>query len=155
MDNIVSEQQTYFISGHVDISQEDFNKYYRDKIMEAVSNPNSMFVVGNAPGADIMAQYLLIDLLKDDNGLDRICVYHCGSTPSIIADTRLKTIGGFKTHEEKDRSMTLASNIDIAYVRSHEDSKKLYGKKFRPNRISGTQKNLDRRASINNINLVK
>ena len=41
--------------------------------------------------------------------------------------------------------MTEDSDRDIAWIRSEEETKKLYGKKYRPGRVSGTQKNIDRR----------
>ena len=144
---------TYFISGHIDLSKEEFDKFYKNEILLAVNNPNSKFVMGNAPGVDYMAQKLLIELFdNDDKKLDRICVYHRDDNPGKIADPRIKTIGGFKSHDDKDRAMTMNSDIDIAYVRSIEESKILYGDKYNPNRISGTQKNLLRRLSKQHIN---
>ncbi|XWV26276.1 hypothetical protein QJ857_gp0799 [Tupanvirus soda lake] len=136
----------YFISGHTDITQEQFDFYYKDNIIAAAQNPKNTFVMGSAPGADYMAQKLLVELLeKHPNGLDRITVYYKGSKPEKIADPRIKTIGGFVSHDEKDAQMTRDSDIDIAYVRTQEESKKLYGNKYKPNRISGTQKNIERR----------
>lgn len=40
---------------------------------------------------------------------------------------------------------TYVSDIDIAYVRSEYESRLLYGDKFNPKRISGTQQNINRR----------
>ena len=61
----------------------------------------------------------------------------------------LKTVGGFKNHEQKDSAMTFASDVDIAWSRSEEEQKKLYGSKYRK-RKSGTQKNIERREKISN-----
>jgi predicted house-cleaning noncanonical NTP pyrophosphatase (MazG superfamily) len=140
--------KTYFISGHIDITEEQFNKYYRDKIIEAASNPNNKFVIGSAPGVDYMTQQLLVKLLENEpGGLDRISVYHRGKIPETLADCRLKTIGGFASHDQKDSAMTMISDIDIAYVRSEQESKKLYGNIYQADRISSTQKNLIRRSN--------
>ncbi|XWV25021.1 hypothetical protein QJ856_gp0757 [Tupanvirus deep ocean] len=136
----------YFISGHTDITQEQFDYHYKNKIITATKNPKNTFVMGSAPGADFMAQKLLIKLLENQpRGLDRITVYHKGSRPEKIADPRIKTIGGFVSHDEKDARMTQESDIDIAYVRTSEESKQLYGSKYKPDRVSGTQKNIERR----------
>ena len=94
--------------------------------------------MGSAPGADFFAQKLLIDLLENKpNGLQRIKVYHKGAQAEKLADQRLETVGGFMSHD-KDAAMTQNSDFD--------SSKKLYGEKFNPDKISNTQKNLQRRS---------
>lgn len=147
----MSQQNRYFISGHTDLSFDDFIKHYKEPILIAIKNdPNCTFVVGDAPGVDIMAQHLLIRILGED-GINRITVYHIGTHPKnivFINDTPLKSTGGFTSHTAKDKAMTLASDIDIAYVRSNEESKLLYGDKFNPKRISGTQQNINRRRKL-------
>lgn len=50
-------------------------------------------------------------------------------------------------HNERDAAMTEASDYDILWVRGEEDTKVLYGEKYRAGRVSGTQKNKDRRAA--------
>ncbi|AGF85328.1 hypothetical protein QJ854_gp454 [Moumouvirus goulette] len=137
----------YFISGHTDLTEQEFNLLYRNIIIEATTNPDNKFVMGNAPGVDFMAQKLLIEILGND-AYNRITVFHRGNDPGTIADPKLKTKGGFKSHNEKDAAMTMISDIDIAFVRSFEESKKLYGEKFNSNRISGTQKNILRRQKL-------
>jgi hypothetical protein len=39
------------------------------------------------------------------------------------------------------------SLLDILWVRDEESTRKLYGAKYRPGRVSGTQKNADRRSA--------
>ena len=134
----------YFISGHTDLTQEQFDLHYRQKIIDATSDPKSQFVIGDAPGVDFMAQKLLLSILGTDV-FNRVNVYYRGDKPYMLVDPLIKTIGGFKSHDDKDRQMTLDSNIDIAYVRSIEESKKIYGDKYNSKRKSGTQKNLERR----------
>lgn len=48
-------------------------------------------------------------------------------------------------HTERDAAMTAASDYDILWVRSDEETKTLYGAKYRAGRISGTQNNQNRR----------
>lgn len=141
--------KSYFISGHIDLSFDDFVKHYKERIQNIIEKePQSRFVVGDAPGVDIQAQRLLMELLGND-ALDRVTIYHIGDAPKNIANPKLKTMGGFPSHTAKDVAMTQISNEDIAYVRSMEESKILYGDKFDPKRISGTQRNLERRNKMN------
>jgi len=128
---------TYFISGHCDITEDEFSREYHDKLETAVLS-GANFVVGDARGVDIMAQKYL------SNRPGRVTVYHLFDTPLNIANPAFKTIGGFQTHDQKDTAMTRNSNADILWIRSEEEQKKLYGKKYRY-RISGTEKNLNRR----------
>lgn len=144
-----NNQITYFISGHMDITKEEFDLHYRDKIIEAAKNPGSKFIMGSAPGADFMAQQLLLKLLENDpECFNRITVCYKGNKPECVADNRIDLLGGFQSHDSKDGYMTIHSNVDIAYVRSVEESQKLYGPKFDPTKISGTQKNLERRKML-------
>eukprot|EP00656_Telonema_subtile_P031038 TRINITY_DN3400_c0_g1_i1.p1 TRINITY_DN3400_c0_g1~~TRINITY_DN3400_c0_g1_i1.p1 ORF type:complete len:108 (+),score=17.19 TRINITY_DN3400_c0_g1_i1:76-399(+) len=70
--------------------------------------------------------------------------YHRGPTPRALAVPGIRCVGGFYSHPAKDEAMTQASDVDIAWVRSPEEQKALYGGKYRP-RVSGTEKNLLRR----------
>ena len=144
MDN--SKPICYFVSGHVDVTQQDFDDHYKNELIEATKSKNSRFVMGNAKGIDTMALEFLIELLGPDN-LYRITVYHLGKK-SHLKDKRIRTIGGFGNHNNKDTAMTNASNKDIAWVRPEEESRILYGSNYNPNRISGTQHNINRRKLI-------
>lgn len=140
----------YFISGHTDITEEDFNLHYRDRILNAVDE-GATFVLGTAQGADTMAQKLLCELFKNDSKeLDRITIYHRGDEPEVpLINDKIKTIGGYKSHTARDSAMTNDSDHDILWVRSIEECKILYGDKFNPKKISGTQQNLNRRIKLN------
>ena len=70
-------------------------------------------------------------------------------SPRYIVNTEIKTTGAYIYDEDRDYAMTINSDKDIAWVRSKEEYKKLYGKFFRPNRISGTENNLLRRQRLN------
>lgn len=111
---------TYFISGHRDITQEEFEKNYGSIIKNIVDNnsPASIrFIMGDYYGVDIMAQNYLIDILNFPS--DRICVYHMFDKPRNIHPKIENRVGGFSNDEERDAAMTRDSHIDIAFVRDH------------------------------------
>ena len=139
------EKKIYFISGHINITNEEFQEHYTDKIKEAITQPNSVFVVGDANGADYMAQKMLSELLDDPT---RVTIYHIGNTPRCLANKQFNLKGGFYSHNGKDSAMTWESGIDIAWVRSVEENKKMLGTAFNEKKISGTQRNLDRRKKL-------
>lgn len=122
-------KKVIFISGHLDLTQEEFDLYYKDRI-KAVFEEGSTFIVGDAPGADFMAQTYLRSL-KCSN----VVVYHIGHSPRN-SYPEFWLFGGFISDLERDSSMTRASNEDIAWVRPGREN-------------SGTAKNLRRRYILN------
>lgn len=60
----------------------------------------------------------------------------------------ITAVTGFSSYEERDAAMTRLSDRDIAWVRSAEENRKKYGKKWKPTRTSGTENNLIRRKKI-------
>lgn len=138
--------ETYFISGHIDITDKEFQSHYVPAIQAAISE-DAKFVIGDAFGTDLMAA----EYLKD-SGIDplRVTIFHIKSKchNNAVQSGRFIDKGGFRNHEEKDSSMTSSSDFDIAYVRSIDEQKRLYGSKYR-HRVSGTEKNLLRRKSNN------
>ncbi|MGI0117510.1 hypothetical protein [Zooshikella sp. RANM57] len=116
-----------FISGHLDLSETEFNVHYRPAIDQAIAR-NETFIMGDARGADVLAQQYLL------SKTDAVTVYHMHTTPRN--NLGFKTIGGFCTDSERDKHMTLASTHDIAWVRPGREH-------------SGTQKNLNRRQKYN------
>lgn len=131
--------KTAFISGHIDVSEEEFLYFYAKPIDQAIAEGNH-FVVGDAPGVDLLSQKYVVEHV----GPKRITVFCRGTTPRCLHCKELTVIYGFESHEAKDAAMTKNSDYDIAFVRSVEEQKALYGNRFRP-RISGTEKNLLRR----------
>ena len=120
----------YFISGHREISQEEFNKFYVPVLNEVIDNdPDAQFVVGDYQGVDTMAQYWLNEIP------DKVTVYHMFESPRVKKNPNFKTKGGFKTDEERDAAMTKDSDLDIAFLKP--------GK-----RNSGTAQNLCRRFEV-------
>lgn len=124
--------KTYFISGHRNITEEEFENNYGHALYKA-SCEQSCFVVGDYYGVDIMAQNYLVDSLKIDP--DRITVYHMFEAPRNINPKIKNTKGGFRSDSERDAAMTEASDEDIAFVRD-------------PKKWSGTGENILRRHKL-------
>jgi hypothetical protein len=114
-----------FISGHLDLTQEEFDEHYKPKIHEAIVRGHD-FVVGDARGADNMAQ----QFLANHECKPRFIVYHMFDSPRHGAGYH--TNGGFQTDAERDAKMTSISQYDIAWVRAGREK-------------SGTAKNIARR----------
>lgn len=119
-----------FISGHRDLTEEEFEKNYVPKLKEYAADEKVQFVVGDYHGADIMAQDYLIDTLGINVG--RITVYHMFEVPRKVNLGVMNLVGGFESDEERDAAMTAASTLDLAFVRDHT-------------KISGTAQNILRR----------
>jgi hypothetical protein len=136
--------QIYFISGHIDLTDAEFNEHYLDKIKSAVDSGNKI-ITGDAKGADLMTQTFLTSLISTNpNIYDKICVYHMFKKPRNNVGN-FKTKGGFKSDSERDSQMTRDSTHDILWMRPVEQQMKLLGEKYDPSHISGTQRNLLRR----------
>lgn len=109
---------TYFISGHRDLTNEEFEKYYVPLINQVLNgNPNSRFIVGDCEGCDIMAQNYLVDIIDD---VSRITVYCVGDVPRNINPDIIYINNSFINDREKDIAMTNDSFEDIALVRNPE-----------------------------------
>lgn len=137
---ILSQQKeklskTYFVSGHRDITEEEFHINYKPILDEIIqNNPDSYFVIGDYHGADIMTQNYLIE---NNFNPAQITVYHMGDEIQNINPNIVNVVGGFETDEERDTAMTLNSSIDIAFVRDNT-------------KISGTAQNILRRFLFKN-----
>lgn len=162
----VKRSRVAFVSGHIDLTSETFLQEYKTRLDAAISNDDS-FILSNAGGADTMAlEYLLAQCVppsqitiyihtppgcrqnpgKANEMMRRINRLRCG--PETLEAYRkqgfgVKVVDGW--HSERDAAMTRDSDYDILWVRPEEETMVLYGKKYRPGRVSGTQKNKDRR----------
>jgi hypothetical protein len=118
----------YFISGHLDLTPEEFAEHYTPALAEAARDPKAAFVVGDARGADRMAQDWLVAC-----GIARgqVTVYHMLTAPRHNTGG-FPTVGGFTGDEQRDAAASAASDADIAWVRPGR-------------RKSGTARNLARR----------
>lgn len=157
-----NEGKVVFVSGHMDLTKEEFAQHYEPEIRREHA-AGSRFVVGDAHGCDYMAQRLLHGLesgLAKDTG--RVRVFHMlerprhsfgsgygSNDPNLPKDSwsgrrgGFALVGGFTSDEERDAAMTQASTHDIAWVRPHRSKRK-----------SGTAKNLQRREEKARLELV-
>ena len=118
---------TYFVSGHLDLTLEEFREHYAPRIAAVLAeDADTAFVVGDARGCDLMAQLCL----RDARAL-RVQVFHLLGRPRNNVGG-FPTVGGFATDDDRDAAMTGASDADIAWVRPDRTS-------------SGTAANLSRR----------
>lgn len=164
--------RTAFVSGHTDLSQEDFDQHYipqLDRALEAGDN----LLLGDATGVDTQAlTYLLSPEIQAEypNVKSRIIIYaskdqhvpalkkhgvHIISPkdPSLAPTPEAESIVGFE-NKGKDRTrfkytlhdahLTLLSDYDILYARTEAEAKEFYGSKYRP-RLSATEGNRRRR----------
>jgi hypothetical protein len=126
-----AKEITYFVSGHRDITEDEFERNYKPALESIVNEvPDCRFVIGDYYGVDIMAQNYLIDVLGVEP--DRITIYHMFEAPRNIHPKIKNIIGGFESDAERDAAMTAASVDDIAFVRDNT-------------KISGTAENILRR----------
>ena len=116
----------YFISGHRDITKEEFNQHYAPIIDKIICNDIfTEFVVGDWEGCDSM----LIDFLLSQPDYPPITIYHVGETPRLTYDG--EPLCNFEniyftqctTYDECDERMTRDSIFDVAWIRpGREDS---------------------------------
>lgn len=142
-----TRKKAVFVSGHIDLTKEEFATHYVPQLREALEDGAS-FVVGDATGCDFMAQRWL---WKNAGGRCRheLCrVFHMLESPrhsfcsgfgshdpnSTPSGGGFPLVGGFTSDDERDAAMTDASTHDIAWVRPERKKKN-----------SGTAKNLQRR----------
>lgn len=140
--------ETAFGSGHVNLTPEEFEQHYLPKLKEAIAKGHH-FIMGSSPGADTMILDFLIDQLMEP---PRIKVYLYERNPKSDRECRERYASlsipfkfGFSSYTSRDAQMTQDSTYDIAWVRPPEESQKLLGINFDAKKISGTQRNLDRR----------
>lgn len=116
-----------FVSGHLDLTDEEFHLHYIGAI-EAARARAARFVVGDARGTD-----LLFQCHAHARGLE-VTVFHMFERPRHNAGG-FRTVGGFTSDGSRDEAMTAASSFDIAWVRPGRER-------------SGTARNLLRRARL-------
>lgn len=79
---------TYFISGHRDITPEEFEKFYVPAIVDVIDtcNDDCEFVVGDCRGCDEMAANFIANYIKENTDDTEcppciLCIYHMFSEP--------------------------------------------------------------------------
>ncbi|KAF2679396.1 hypothetical protein K458DRAFT_422219 [Lentithecium fluviatile CBS 122367] len=154
--------RTAFVSGHINITPQQFSFHYVPALDAAIHRGDT-FILSAARGADTLALAYLRTRNVDPS---RITIYlhtpqpnrkpnatqarvdKMQSTPEVEERYRkegynIRVTQGY--HDERDAACTDASDYDILWVRGETETAALYGSKYRPSRISGTQKNRDRR----------
>lgn len=107
----------YFVSGHRDLTEEEFNKYYIPKIKDAIWNDkNARFVVADCEGCDTMFINYMLDNYPEAN-----------VTIFILDLSKYKGLFPFtlyvcKSILERDIRMTEESNKDIAFIRKGKEN---------------------------------
>ena len=118
---------TAFVSGHLDLTEEEFAEHYAERILDAI-NQGHNFCVGDAKGADTIAQQFIA---KHKTIKNTLFIAHMFISPrNFVSDATLQ--GGYTSDEHRDASMTMNSDYDICWVRPGREN-------------SGTAKNLIRR----------
>lgn len=124
------------ISGHLDLTQDEFNDHYIPLLEDALHRSNPCdFIVGDARGADAMAQDWLSRRWLTYNV--EVTVYHMFTVPRHNYGP-YPTKGGYTKDDGKDAALTQDSDYDILYIRPEKHSSQ-------SGRISGTEANLIRR----------
>jgi hypothetical protein len=113
-----------FVSGHLDLTDEEFATHYLPQIAGAVAR-GCRFIVGDARGAD-----LLFQRHAHAAGL-AVTVFHMFDSPRHNAG-EFPLRGGYPSDVARDAAMTAESTLDIAWVRPGRER-------------SGTARNLARR----------
>lgn len=126
-DNIADKAKVAMVSGHTDLTAEEFNKFYKEKIDNLIAQ-GYCFVVGGAEGADKLTQLYLANYPAV-----QVTVYDKGTQKNIHCE-RYAHMNGFKSYPERDEAMTEASSTDVAILRQKGGAG------------SGTAANLYRRA---------
>ena len=111
----MKEKRIFFISGHRDITYNEYTRLYLPKIIECIDKYDAYFIMGDYEGVDIMAQNTLMGVLEYP--IDKVTVYHMGDKPRNVHPTIQQFVGGFRTDEERDYAMSANSDEDIAFIR--------------------------------------
>lgn len=125
---------TYFISGHRDLTQFEFDKYYIPKISKVLDDdPNADFVIGDWEGCDKMAlEFLLSQPIYNFITVYYVDYVHIKPFGADITNFENVYVKRRNNYNECDASMTHDSDFDIAWIRPGKEN-------------SHTSKNIDRR----------
>lgn len=109
----------YFISGHRDLTWEEFAKWYTPLINTIYhTDKDAKFVVADCEGCDSMAQDYLVAI-----GATRVVTYHIRNRTKYVANKSWTQTSEYTSDIERDTVMTKVSDCDIAFIREgREDS---------------------------------
>ncbi len=146
-----------FISGHLDLLPSQFSIHYSPHITQAISDGHH-FVLGDALGTDTQALSYLLSQPSFDPQRATVHVSRPGNlaklqvmgVKTVLSEGRYDKRNPRGRHLERDKGMTGCSDYDILWVRSEDESRALYGAKYRP-RVSATEMNRLRRIEIRKV----
>ena len=107
----MSHFKTVMVSGHTDLTEDEFNKYYKPRLDEYIKQGCS-FIVGGASGCDEMTQKYLANIEAD------VTVYDKGNQHNVHSN-RYKHVNGFESYPLRDKTMTENSDLDLAFPRQN------------------------------------
>lgn len=102
-------QKVAMISGHTDLTKQQFDKYYVPEIDKYIKKGYS-FLVGGASGCDTFAQNYLSQLPVEVTVCDK------GDQNNCLFPDNFYHINGFASYPERDNYMTQHSSVDIAWI---------------------------------------
>jgi hypothetical protein len=141
-------------SGPLDLTQEQFDKHYAKPLARAAADPDARFVIGSAPrGADAMSLDYLLALGVAPARIQVHLFLPCHEKKAAkLAKRRAEIQAIHNAYAQRgvvvvthDPAMTRVSHQDILWLRPDEETRTLLGDAYRPDRISGTQANANRR----------
>lgn len=100
------------ICGHIDLSIENFNKYYVPKIEESL-NTCDLFYIGGAKGADTYAQEYL------SNTNNKVLICDKGEQNNNLYPEKYDHKNGFASYTDRDAYMTDNVKQIIVYLRKN------------------------------------
>ena len=116
--------KTYFISGHSDITKEEFAKHYAPKILNAIEE-DANFVVGDFIGVDTMAIEFLHNFIENNPNStfspSQVTIFHKRNKPECNS-FNFRTKSGFKGIKDRDIAMTKNSTHDILWIRKGKEN---------------------------------
>ena len=121
-----------YISGHLNITDKEFEEHYVPQLDEAIAR-NCIFVVCDAKGVDLKSQKYL---LEKNYPTEKVIVYHMFDEPRN--NLGFPTRGGYQNDTERDCFATITSEFDILWVRPGKEN-------------SGTAENKKRRILVDRL----
>ena len=108
----------YFVSGHRDLTKEEFDKHYIPKLVKILQqDPYTSFVVGDWEGCDEM----FIDFINEFRKITIHLYYVCLNKLSVCTEN----YGYYhkcESYDECDANMTANSDFDIAWIRPGKEN---------------------------------
>lgn len=122
-----------FISGHRDLSKDEFNSIYVCLINQYIdwlnldqsnlfTSKKLTFYVGDCDGCDSMAIEYIVNNVLPNNPDTYLTICTCdfdfeGKQSYNFDNANINIINGFKSHEERDTYMTRETQVDLLYIR--------------------------------------